>query len=42
MIKYAFYDFEFGMLKIGYTDTDITLLKRVEDINCEKRAFGTI
>ena len=40
MIKYAFYDFEFGMLKIGYTD--ITLLKRVEDINCEKRAFGTI
>ncbi|MDX9871880.1 MAG: methylated-DNA--[protein]-cysteine S-methyltransferase [Clostridia bacterium] len=33
MIRYAFYDFEFGTLKIGYTDTAVVLLKRVEQID---------
>ena len=37
MIKYAFYDFIFGILKIGYTDTAITFLKKVDciDVNNE-------
>jgi O-6-methylguanine DNA methyltransferase len=35
MNKYAFYDFEFGLLKIGYTDTAITFLKRVEQIDAD-------
>lgn len=33
MNKYAFYDFEFGFLKITYTDTSITFLKRAENID---------
>ncbi len=33
MNKYAFYDFKFKILKIGYTDTAITLLKTVEQID---------
>ena len=33
MIKYAFYDFVFGILKIGYTDTAVTLLKKVDCID---------
>lgn len=33
MIKHSFYNFEFGILKITYTDTAITLLKKVEHIN---------
>ncbi|HZK39063.1 MAG TPA: methylated-DNA--[protein]-cysteine S-methyltransferase [Clostridia bacterium] len=33
MKKYAFYDFEFGMLKIGYTDTAIVSFKRVDQID---------
>lgn len=33
MIKYAFYDFEFGMLKIGYTDTAIISFYRVDQID---------
>lgn len=35
MKKYAFYDFEFGVLKIGYTDTVVTFLKKVEHIDEE-------
>ena len=33
MAKYAFYDFIFGILKIGYTDTAVTLLKKVDCID---------
>ena len=33
MNQYAFYDFEFGFLKIAYTDTAITFLKRVTHID---------
>lgn len=33
MNKHAFYNFEFGILKIGYTDTTIILLKHVEQID---------
>lgn len=33
MSKYAFYDFEFGILKIGYTDTAIVVLKQVNQID---------
>lgn len=33
MIKYAFYDFKFGMLKIGYTDTAIISFYRVDQID---------
>lgn len=33
MVKYAFYDSEFGYLKFGYTDTAITYLKRAEGID---------
>lgn len=29
MIKYAFYDFEFGILKIGYTETAVVSIARV-------------
>lgn len=35
MTKYAFYDFEFGILKIGYMGDVVVFLKRVEDVNCE-------
>ncbi|WP_346889921.1 methylated-DNA--[protein]-cysteine S-methyltransferase [Clostridium sp. UBA1056] len=35
MSKYAFYDFEFGILKIGYTDTAITFLKQVDQIDVD-------
>lgn len=35
MIKYAFYDFEFGILKIGYTDTVIIFLKQVDQIDVD-------
>jgi O-6-methylguanine DNA methyltransferase len=37
MIRYAFYDFEFGTLKIGYTDDEIIFLKRVEQIDAENK-----
>lgn len=30
MSRYAFYDFEFGILKIGYTDTAVVLLERTD------------
>lgn len=33
MNRYAFYDFEFGILKIGYNDTAITFLKRTDEID---------
>lgn len=35
MNKYAFYNFEFGILKIGYTETAVTFLKRVVNIDEE-------
>lgn len=35
MSKYAYYDFEFGILKIGYTDAAIILLKQVEQIDAD-------
>lgn len=35
MSKYAFYDFEFGILKIEYTDTAITFLKQVDQIDVD-------
>lgn len=35
MIKYAFYDFEFGILKIGYTETAVVLLTRSEKIDAD-------
>lgn len=35
MNKYAFYDFEFGFLKIGYTDTAIICLTPVNKIDVE-------
>ncbi|CAB1262005.1 methylated-DNA--[protein]-cysteine S-methyltransferase [Clostridium sp. HV4-5-A1G] len=37
MIRYAFYDFEFGVLEIGYTDTAVVLLKPVEKINADNK-----
>ncbi len=33
MSRYAFYNFEFGVLKIGYTDSAVVLLKKVEQID---------
>jgi len=33
MNKYAFYTFEFGILKCAYTDTVVTFLKKVACIN---------
>lgn len=49
MTDYAFYDFEFGILKIGYTDTAIVLIRQTERIDAENRpsalsdlAFGQI
>jgi O-6-methylguanine DNA methyltransferase len=33
MIRYAFYNFKLGILKIGYTDTVVVLLDRVEQID---------
>ncbi len=33
MIRYAFYDFQFGILKIGYMHDTITLVKQVEQID---------
>ncbi|WP_434302236.1 methylated-DNA--[protein]-cysteine S-methyltransferase [Clostridium botulinum] len=49
MIRYAFYDFEFGTLKIGYTDERVVFLKRVEQINADNEpselsdlAFGQV
>lgn len=35
MSKCAFYDFEFGILKIGYTDTAIISLKQVNQIDVD-------
>ncbi|SHK79847.1 methylated-DNA-[protein]-cysteine S-methyltransferase [Anaerocolumna jejuensis DSM 15929] len=35
MSRYAFYDFEFGILKIGYSETAITYLKRAEKIDAD-------
>lgn len=35
MNKYAYYYFEFGILKIGYTDTTIIFLKRVDQIDTD-------
>jgi len=35
MSKYAFYDFEFGILKIGYTDIAIISLKQVDQIDVD-------
>jgi O-6-methylguanine DNA methyltransferase len=35
MNKYAFYDFEFGILKIGYADTAIIFLKPVDQIDAD-------
>lgn len=35
MSKYAFYDFEFGILKIGYTDTAIIFLKQADQIDAD-------
>ncbi|MEL7607228.1 Methylated-DNA--protein-cysteine methyltransferase [bioreactor metagenome] len=35
MNKYAYYYFEFGILKIGYTDTEIIFLKRVDQIDTD-------
>lgn len=37
MSKYAFYNFEFGILKIGYTDTAITFLRQVDQIDADNR-----
>jgi O-6-methylguanine DNA methyltransferase len=49
MTRYAFYPFEFGVLKIGYTDDAVTFLKRVEQPDAENepsalsdRAFSQI
>jgi len=49
MIKYAFYEFVFGFLKIGYTDTAVVLLKRTEQIDADSQpsalsdlAFGQV
>lgn len=33
MIRHAFYDFEFGLLKIGYTDTAVISFYRVDQID---------
>jgi len=33
MNKYAFYDFEFGVLSIKYTDTSIIYLKKVDNVD---------
>ncbi len=33
MNRYAFYDFEFGILKIGYTDTAVTFLRHTKQID---------
>ena len=41
MEKYAFYDFQFGILKIAYTDTAVTFLKRVEETD-EKNISSTL
>ena len=48
-MKNAFYDFEFGILKIGYTDTAVVSLSRVdraddpdERSELSDRAFGEI
>lgn len=35
MRRYAFYEFDFGILKIGYTDTAVVLLKRVEQLDAD-------
>lgn len=35
MIQYAFYDFKLGILKIGYTDTVIVSLDRVEQVDMD-------
>ena len=35
MIRYAFYDFKLGILKIGYTDTVIVSLDRVEQVDTD-------
>lgn len=37
MIEYAFYDFEFGILEIGYTNTAVVLLKPVEKIDADNK-----
>ena len=38
MNGYGFYNFEFGILKIGYTDTAIAFVKKVEHIDEENKA----
>ena len=35
MIRYAFYDFKLGILKIGYTDTVVVSLDRVEQVDTD-------
>lgn len=35
MNKYTFYDSEFGILKIGYTDTAIIFLKQADQIDAD-------
>ncbi|WP_077610309.1 methylated-DNA--[protein]-cysteine S-methyltransferase [Clostridium sp. Marseille-P2415] len=35
MKRYGFYDFKFGILKIGYTDTAIVFLKKVDEIDAQ-------
>lgn len=44
MTRYAFYDFEFGILKIGYTDTAVVFVKRVEQVDAcnEPSAFSDL
>lgn len=37
MSKYAFYNFEFGILKIGYTDTAITFLRQMDQMDADNR-----
>ncbi|WP_019554584.1 methylated-DNA--[protein]-cysteine S-methyltransferase [Propionispira raffinosivorans] len=38
MIQYAFYDFKLGILKIGYTDTVIVSLDRVEQVDMDNES----
>ena len=41
MYKYAFYNFELGILKITYTDTAVTALKRMDNID-EKNEHSSL
>ncbi len=38
MIKYAFYNFEFGILKIGYNEKSVVYMKRVEKIDTKNES----